>query len=132
MVTCEVEFTRSHKSDLHTLKEVQLLESWPGIRHDYSRALAGTYFCKLVEMVSEWETPIGGVHEILQLSLTYLNDHAPSMKLLERFEDRLCLELGHGTVDVGRGGVVLQEIFHRSLPPQRAELLSEWKRKLNP
>ncbi|CAN5761789.1 hypothetical protein BH11VER1_BH11VER1_31680 [soil metagenome] len=123
-VTCEVNYSRSLKSDLHSLKEAHLAEPRMGIRESYLRVLAGTYFCKLVEMVAEKETPLDGVHKLLQLSLDYLNDHDPGMKLLQRFENKLCEELGLGAVEHG-GAALLHEVFHRPLPAQRSLIMKE-------
>ncbi len=126
-VTCEVDYTRSIKSDLHSLKEAHLTEPRMGIRESYLRVLAGTYFCKLVEMVAEKETPLDGVHKLLQLSLDYLNTHDPVMKLLHRFENKLCEELGLGAVEHG-GAALLHEVFHRPLPTQRGLIMKEIER----
>ncbi|MEY4483011.1 MAG: repair protein RecO [Verrucomicrobiota bacterium] len=127
-VTCEVDYTRSIKSDLHSLKEAHLTEPRMGIRESYLRVLAGTYFCKLVEMVAEKETPLDGVHRLLQLSLDYLNSHDPAMKLLHRFENKLCEELGLGVLEHG-GGALLHEVFHRPLPVQRGLIMKELEKQ---
>lgn len=127
-VTCEVDYLRSIKSDLHSLKEAHLAEPRMGIRESYLRVLAGTYFCKLVEMVAEKETPLDGVHKLLQLSLDYLNGHDPMVKLLHRFENKLCEELGLGAVEHG-GGALLHEVFHRPLPAQRGLILKELEKQ---
>lgn len=123
LMGCEVGFVRSRVSDLHVLREVHLEEPRMGLRGSYARVLAATYFCRLVEMVAETETPLGAVHGLLELSLGYLNGHEPGLRLVERFEDRLCLELGLGEVAAGGGAGMLREVFHRPLPEQRAGLL---------
>lgn len=129
-VTCEVDYTRSIKSDLHALKEAHLTEPRMGIRESYLRVLTGTYFCKLVEMVVEKETPLDGIHHLLRLSLDYLNDHDPGMKLLHRFENKLCEELGLGTLEQG-GGALIHEVFHRPLPAQRGLITKEIEQRNN-
>lgn len=121
-VTCEVVFLPSTKSDLHSLKEVHLVQPRLQMRNSYARVLAGTYFSKLVEMVVERETPLGSVYELLQKSLDYLEGHEPSTRLVHRFENKLCEELGLGQVSAGAAGL-LHETFHRPLPLQRAQLL---------
>ncbi|MFZ4764917.1 MAG: DNA repair protein RecO [Roseimicrobium sp.] len=123
-VTCEVVVARSARSDLHQLQEAQLTESRLPLRESYLRVLAATYFCKLVELVAERETPLGPVHELLRLSLDYLSGHEPSERLVHRYESRLCSELGLGQFEQG-GAVVLQDVFHRPMPPQRAVLFAE-------
>lgn len=123
-LTCEVVFVRSGKSDLHTLKEAHLTLLRPHLRDRYARVLAAAYFCRLIEMVAEREAPLGGLHELLRLALDHLDSHDPSAKLVERFENRLCGELGLGEVRSG-GAALLHDYFHRPLPPQRQELLKQ-------
>lgn len=123
-VTCDVVLVRSPRTDLHILKEVHLAGPRLQLRESYRRVLAASYFCKLVELVAERETPLTGVHELLRLSLDYLNSHEPSTRLVHRFENRLCAELGLGTVDQG-GAALLHDVFHRPLPPQREMIFKE-------
>jgi DNA repair protein RecO (recombination protein O) len=129
-VTCEVVMVRSPKSDLHILKEVHLIEPRLGLRNSYLRVLAATYFCKLIELVAERETPLADVHDILQLALDHLNSHEPSTRLVLRFENKLCEHLGLGTVEQG-GAALLHDVFHKPMPPQRKQLLDELARAEN-
>jgi DNA repair protein RecO (recombination protein O) len=122
--TCDVTFVRSGKSDLHTLREAHLTALRPHLRDSYARVLAAAYFCRLIEMVAEREASLGGLHELLRLALDHLDAHEPSPKLVARFENRLCEELGLGQVRSG-GGALLEDYFHRPLPPQREELLKQ-------
>jgi DNA repair protein RecO len=128
LVTCEVGWVPARVSDLHTLKEVRLVEARMGLRRSYSRVLAATYFCKLLELVAETQTPLPGIYGLLELSLDHLESHDPSVKLVERFEDRLCVELGLGEVLPGEGGAMLKSVFHRALPKQRDDLWRELDR----
>lgn len=126
-VTCEVAMVRSTKSDLHTLKELHLTEPRLTLRNSYTRILAATYFCKLVELVAERETPLAEVHDLLQLALDHLNTHDPTPKLVLRFENKLCDHLGLGAVEQG-GAALLHDTFHKPMPPQRKVLLDELAR----
>lgn len=128
LVSCEVVWVSSRSSDLHVLKEVSLLEPRMGLRGSYLRVLAGAYFCKLLEMVAETQTPLPGLYGVLELALGYLDEHEPSWRLVTRFEDRLCVELGLGHVKEGDGGKVLVEMFHRQLPVQRKGLMEEFEK----
>ncbi len=123
-VTCEVTWLPSTRSDLHTLKEVHLSTPRLQLRGSYLRVLAATCFSKLVELVSERETPLEGIHDLLTLSLNYLNDHEPTPRLVDRFEKRLCAELGLGDQATG-AAALLHDVYHRPLPPQRKQLLDE-------
>jgi DNA repair protein RecO (recombination protein O) len=123
-VTCEVVMVRSTKSDLHALKEIHLVDPRLTLRSSYLRVLAATYFCKLVELVAERETPLAEVHGILQLALDHLNTHDPTRRLVLRFENKLCEHLGLGSVEQG-GAALLHDTFHKPMPPQRQQLLDE-------
>lgn len=123
-VTCEVVWAHNARTDLHTLREVHLATPRLQLRASYLRVLAATVFCKLVEMVSERETPLLGIFDLLSLSLDYLNDHEPTAKLVHRFEKRLGAELGLGGADRG-AAALLHDVYHRPLPPQRKQLFEE-------
>lgn len=126
-VTCEVRFTRSRQSDLHTLNEIHLLEPRLTLRTSYPRVLAASYFAELVEMVSEKDTPLPEIHELLTLGLDHLSTHEPSAALITRFENRLCSVLGLGELKQG-GAALLHDYFHRPLPPQRKLIFEGLKR----
>lgn len=120
-VSSEIRFTRSHKSDLHTLAEAEWTEPRLTLRTSYSRVLAATYLVKLVEMMVERETPLPAVHDLLEKALDYLNTHEPSRALIERFELRLAEDLGVSTPQ-GKAAVALQMAVHQALPEQRRQL----------
>ena len=123
-VSCEVSFLPNTKSDLHTLKEVRLAEPRLGLRDAYSRVLAATYFCELVSMVVELETPLPEIYELIQKALDHLAGRDPTPRLLVRFETRLSEILGLGNAEQG-GAERLEEAFHHRLPTQRDDLLKE-------
>jgi DNA repair protein RecO len=123
-VTCEVVMVRSPKTDLHILKEIHLVDPRLTLRNSYQRVLAATYFCKLVELVAERETPLAEVHDILKLALDHLNTHEPTARLVIRFENKLCEHLGLGGVEHG-AAALLHDTFHKPLPLQRKQLLDE-------
>ncbi|OAI58103.1 hypothetical protein AYO49_05760 [Verrucomicrobiaceae bacterium SCGC AG-212-N21] len=126
-VTCELVMARSTKSDLHQLQEVHLTEPRLTLRSSYPRVLAATYFCKLVELVAERETPLAGVHDLLRRALDHLDTHEPSAKLVLRFENKLCEHLGLGAVEHG-GATLIHDVFHKPMPPQRKLLFDEMAR----
>jgi DNA repair protein RecO (recombination protein O) len=126
-VTCEIAMVRSLKSDLHILKEVHLTLPRLTLRDSYPRVIAATYFCKLVELVAERETPLAGVHDLLQRALDHLDTHEPSAKLVLRFENKLCEQLGLGAIEHG-GATLIHDVFHKPMPPQRKLLFDEMER----
>lgn len=123
-VSAEIRFTRSHKSDLHTLSEAEWTEPRLALRTSYLRVLAATYLVRLVELMVERETPLLAIHELLEKALDYLNTHEPSKRLIERFELRLAEELGVSS-PTSKPAVALQMAVHHALPAQRRQL---WQR----
>ena len=109
------------------MKEIHLIDPRLTLRSSYLRVLAATYFCKLVELVAERETPLADVHDILKLALDHLNTHEPTASLVLRFENKLCEHLGLGAVEHG-GAALLHDTFHKPMPPQRKQLLDELAR----
>lgn len=130
-VSAEIRFTKARTGDLHTLTEAHWTQARLGLRQSYGRVLAGTYLVKLVSMVVEPHAPIPAIHELLTKALDYLNDHAPSLALIERFELRLAEDLGlvgEFGAAVGESARAIEENFHRRLPIQRRQLV-EWIQK---
>ena len=54
---CELSISWSRRSELHSLREVVLIEPFAGIRSDYRNTLAAGYFLELVEETTEPEHP---------------------------------------------------------------------------
>ncbi len=123
-VTCEVIFLRvPQHGPAHPEGGASETEARLGLRGSHARVLAGTYFCKLVEMVAERETPLDGVYDLLRLSLDYLVSHEPRVALVERFERRLCVNCAWAAKgrQPGCPGDLLEERSSTAIfPPQSA------------
>jgi DNA repair protein RecO (recombination protein O) len=90
----EFSFARSRHSDLHTLREVRLLETHPALRHELSRLQQASYAAALIEQTTETETPIGEIFALLDSFLRHVSD-APSQPVnLFAFEMKLLHMLG--------------------------------------
>lgn len=63
---CELTFRRSSKSELHTLREVELLGSFPGLRQDWRRLTQAAYGVALLEQTSEMDTPMPEAWELFR------------------------------------------------------------------
>ena len=61
----EFSFQRSRRSDLHTLREVSLRQTYPRLREDYARLRQAAYGALLVEQMTETETPLPAIHDLL-------------------------------------------------------------------
>jgi len=127
-VSADIRYAPARKGDLHTLMEAHWQNPRLGLRSSYGRVLAATYLVKLIALVVEPHAPIPAIHDLLIKALDYLNDHDPSMALVQRFELRLAEDLGLVGPEGARGGQAahaIEESFHRRLPVQRRQLL-EW------
>lgn len=92
----EVQFAAASKSDLHALRELKLLETWDGLRGNYARLLAASYFAELCDLLSEPAHAAPGLFDLLRRALGYLCTHDPSRRSVEFFESEACRVLGFG------------------------------------
>src|SRR6266496_3831868 len=65
-------FSRSRRSELHTLREVNLRETHSGLREDLGQLQQACYCANLVEQATEMETPMPGVFELMTGLLAHL------------------------------------------------------------
>ena len=87
-------FSRSRRSDLHTLREVSLRETHPAIRRDLGRLQQAAYCSKLVEQATEMETPLPTVFQLLRGLLETLGAAPAQPATVFAFELKLLGELG--------------------------------------
>ena len=92
----EIHFSSGTKSDLHALREVNLLETWDGLRADYARLLAASYFAELCDLLSEPGHAAEGLFDLLKRALGHLDGNPPARRSLEFFEAEACRLLGFG------------------------------------
>lgn len=82
-------FTRSRRSDLHTLREVVLRHTHHRLREDLGWLQQAAYFGVLIELATETETPIPEIHALLHSALAALPLSAPDRKTTFAFELKL-------------------------------------------
>jgi len=87
-------FSRSRSSELHNLREVSLLETHSFLRQELGYLQQAAYCARLIEQVSETETPLGPIFELLNSFLLGLPGHAPRPQTIFGFELKLLRELG--------------------------------------
>jgi DNA repair protein RecO len=92
----EIQFAASGKSDLHALREVRLVETWAGLRGDYRKLLAASYFAELCDALSEPGHATPGLFDLLRRALGHVCSTAPSRRAVEFFEQEACRILGFG------------------------------------
>lgn len=90
----EIQFSRNHRSGLHTAKEIRTTRSYRSVATDYPRQLAATYFYEVIARLVETDTPLDDLFEVYQKAIEYLEDHPPTPQLIERFERRIFANLG--------------------------------------
>ncbi len=87
-------FARSRRSELHTLREVNLKETRAAIRQDIRRLQQAAYATALVEEATETETPIPEIFELLRGFLDFLCQSEPAAQWILAFELKILAETG--------------------------------------
>lgn len=129
--TAEILWLPAKRSDLHTLKELQVRDHRPGIQLSWARMLCASYFVKLLETVAEPHTPLLFPHDLLRRALDYLNTTDPTPKAVLHYERELAKDLGI----FGESGVsaimAIHNVYHR-VPEQREALMRHFQRPEEP
>jgi len=87
-------FHRSRRSELHTLREVVLLETHPALREDLPRLRQAAYGARLIERLTETDTPLPEVYRLFKGLLDLLQTQPAQPLPLLAFELKLLAELG--------------------------------------
>jgi DNA repair protein RecO (recombination protein O) len=87
-------FDRSRRSELHTLREVSLLETHATLRHELGYLQQASYCAALIEQTTEKETPLPTIFELLRSFLHALPQRPPQPRNIFAFELKLLHELG--------------------------------------
>jgi DNA repair protein RecO (recombination protein O) len=90
----ELSFSRSRRSDLHTLREVRLVDPHTGLRSELGYLRQASYGAALIGQATETETPIPAIFDLMSGFLNHLPAHPPAPKTLLAFESKLLGELG--------------------------------------
>jgi DNA repair protein RecO (recombination protein O) len=87
-------FSRSRRSDLHTLREINLRETNSALRENMSALRQVAYAIAFVEQATETETPLPRVYELMREFLDCLRTQKPVAAIVLTFELKLLRELG--------------------------------------
>jgi DNA repair protein RecO (recombination protein O) len=87
-------FTPSRRSELHTLGEVNLLETHPLMRQDLAYLQQASYCVRLIEQTTETDTPLESIFGLLRDFLGWLPTHPPQAVNVFAFELKILAELG--------------------------------------
>lgn len=87
-------FSRSRRSELHTLREVRLRATHDALRRDLGRLAQAAYCVKLIEQTTETDTPVPRIYELMRGVVNHLDTHPAQPQLIFAFELKLLRELG--------------------------------------
>ena len=87
-------FSRSRRSDLHTLREVSPREMHGAIRGDILKLGQAAYAAAFIDQATETETPLPAVFELLHGFLDCLCRQKPAAQLVFAYELKFLRELG--------------------------------------
>ena len=119
----ELSIALSRKSNLHTLREVAVTNSFAGIRTNYLRTETASYFVELIEICTETEHHEPEIFDLLQRALGYLALSDPDVRVISYFEAELARIAGvHGAKP--SPAAALGNLFGK-LPSSRARLLRQ-------
>lgn len=114
-------YQAARTGEMHTLREVKLIEAHLGLRRSYANLLASQYFAALIETVTEAGTPVPGEFELFGKALAYLCQVDITWRVVERFEHRMLTLAGiaHADHDLPHAFRAL----HHKVPSLRHDLL---------
>jgi DNA repair protein RecO (recombination protein O) len=87
-------FSRSRRSDLHTLREVSLRETRGALRQDIFKLRQAAYATAFIEQATETETPLPAIYELLRGFLDCLCQEKTAPQIVFAFELKMLRELG--------------------------------------
>jgi DNA repair protein RecO (recombination protein O) len=123
----EIQVARSRKSNLHTLTEVAVRNTFPGIRQAYSRTQTAAYFVELIELCTERDHHEPELFDLLRRALAFLHLNDPSSKVIAHFEKELAKIAGvHAEEQRRTPAAALGNLFGK-LPVSRAPLIKQLK-----
>lgn len=93
-VEAEFTFSRSRRSDLHTLREVSVTDFHLPLRNEVGRIQVAAYCTALIEQTTEIETPLPGLFEMFGGLLAELSGIGARPRLVFAFELKLLAALG--------------------------------------
>jgi DNA repair protein RecO (recombination protein O) len=85
----EISIIPSRKSDLHTLAEVVLKNTFSGIRRNYRCTEVAAYFVELLEICTERDHREPELFSLVQRAFGYLDVNEPSLRAVSHFEAEL-------------------------------------------
>ena len=95
-IEAELEWNRSSRSELHTLREVNVCDFREALRKSYRDSVVAAYFAQLLELVLELDHPVPEMADLLNRGLSYLQTSGANRKAFLHFEKEVSRLLGLG------------------------------------
>ncbi|MEN8693608.1 MAG: DNA repair protein RecO [Akkermansiaceae bacterium] len=92
----EFEWSRNQKSELHALREVNVLDFRLSLRQNYRDSVIAAYFGQLLELVLEPDHPVPEMSDLLNRGLSYLIKNGADRRAFLHFENEVSRLLGFG------------------------------------
>ena len=115
----------SRKSELHTLKEVEVVAFREGLRRRYAATVLASYFCQLLEEVVEREHAEPELFDLLRRGLDYIVESQATRRGMLHFEREVARLMGIGH-EGKNAAAALERAFGR-LPKGRGDCLEVLK-----
>ncbi|MEJ6572113.1 MAG: DNA repair protein RecO [Akkermansiaceae bacterium] len=90
----EINWVRSRKSELHTLREVAVVDFRENLRKRYADTVAASYFGELLSHVVELDHPVPELYDLLQRGLAYLGAEGANKRGILHYEREMARLLG--------------------------------------
>ena len=116
--------------EMHTLREIRLIEAHLGLRRSYANLLGAQYFAALIETITEPGTPVEAEYDLFAKALAYLNETDISWRAVERFEQRILTLSGIAQPD--RDLPRAFHALHHPVPSLRDDLLKQLRKSPAP
>ncbi|GHC62600.1 DNA repair protein RecO [Roseibacillus persicicus] len=113
--------SRSSTSELHSLREMRVVDLRQSLRGDYGRTVLGAYFGELVERAVESESEVPEIFDLLRRGLNFLAEGGECRRAMPFFEKEMAGFLGVGR-DKGYSAR-LQEVLSGGFPRSRREAM---------
>jgi DNA repair protein RecO (recombination protein O) len=120
----ELSIAKSRQSNLHTLREVVVVNAFAGIRTDHRRTQVAAYFVELIEVCTEIEHHEPAIFRLLERAFAYLDQHDPKLGAITHFEAELARITGVQGAKPNPA-MALGHLFGR-LPASRPALLKSF------
>ncbi len=90
----DLSFSRSPRSELHTMREVSLRETHSILRQELGYLRQASYCAALIEQATEMETPLPAIFDLMCGLLGHLPTRPPRPQTIFAFELELLSDLG--------------------------------------